>query len=434
LILCAYVICHRCEFPMVIYFSQDIIFEILVKVPAKDLLRAKVVCKLWHSIISDPNFVNSQLAHSRSQPAEIILKIYSEELGGDDYFEMLTISTQKTWCYYSWTLFYNDSVGKYVVFGTFHSRCVMLTVGDKEWSRYQNLYPCGSCLAPYSQLIYVEKKVHWLQSESETGCTINPLECFHDSVNIGATMEFTRTILPEHQCNGFHTLFEAKGSLCFASQKRYWLQIFVFEKREGNTNWNKCYSTNLESLPNLPQPIRRLNSYIFVGTRGDIDSRTTDYSDVVKIVMQHEDKLFYYDLKRLEYIALVSNEVKLHLADYNQWTVGWFLFPLELLEHIPLGAKNHSNIWTKCYSASLESFSNLPRPIKKFNSVRFVGTRGDISSTTTDYSDVVKIVMRHEDKLFYYDLKSHECKNIAHLNNKVKLRTADINNQCAHFY
>ncbi|KAF9592574.1 hypothetical protein IFM89_016025 [Coptis chinensis] len=374
---------------MVIYFSQDIIFEILVKVPAKDLLRAKVVCKLWHSIISDPNFVNSQLAHSRSQPAEIIFKIYSEELG-DDYFERLTITTQKhgimqvekicdmkfpslqfpctestvkASCnglllifhgkhpfetlyvynpvtrqyvalpsmteplgmscnpprrYYSWTLFYNDSVGKYVVFGTFHSRWVVLTVGDKEWSRYQNPYPCGSYRSPYSQLIYVEKKVQWLRSETENGCSINPLECFHDSVNIGATMEFTRTILPEHQCNGFHTLFEAKGSLCFASQKRYWLQIFVFEKRKGNTNWNKCYSTNLESLPNLPQPIRRLNSYIFVGTRGDIDSRTTDYSDVVKIVMQHEDKLFYYDLKRLEYIALVSNEVKLHFADYNQ--------------------------------------------------------------------------------------------------------------------
>ncbi|KAF9593867.1 hypothetical protein IFM89_025658 [Coptis chinensis] len=79
---------------MVIYFSKDIMFEILVKVPAKDLLRAKVVCKLWHSIISDPNFVNSQLAHSRSQPPEIILKIYSSDYF-EVIFEMFTITTQK---------------------------------------------------------------------------------------------------------------------------------------------------------------------------------------------------------------------------------------------------------------------------------------------------------------------------------------------------
>ncbi|KAF9592796.1 hypothetical protein IFM89_017366 [Coptis chinensis] len=109
------------------------------------------------------------------------------------------------------------------------------------------------------------------------------------SVNIGVTMEFLNTVIPEHSCNRneFHTLFEVKGSLCFASENGGVLQIFAFEKKR-----------------------RRLDSYKFVGTTGDIDSSTTDYSDVVKIVMRYEDKLFYYDLKSHQYknIAHLNNK------------------------------------------------------------------------------------------------------------------------------
>ncbi|KAF9593701.1 hypothetical protein IFM89_024639 [Coptis chinensis] len=330
---------------MVNYFSQDIIFQILLKVPAKDLVRAKVVCKLWHSIISDPNFVNSQLAHSRSRP-EIILKIYSMERD-NDYLEMFAITKQKHGimqveticnmkfpplqvpckkstvkascnglllishgkhpfevlyvynpvtrqcvvlpsmakqriivcnpprCYNSWTLFYNDSVGKYVVFGSFHSRCVVLTVGDKEWSGYENPYPHERAT---SQLIYVEKKVHWLKSGTENGQAVwrnNPRKCFHVSVNIGVTMEFTLIQLSQN-----------------------------------------IHAIEMNSIPYL----RRLDSYKFVGTTGDIDSSTTDYSDVVKIVMRYEDKLFYYDLKSHQYknIAHLNNKGRLCIEINNR--------------------------------------------------------------------------------------------------------------------
>ncbi|KAF9595655.1 hypothetical protein IFM89_001556 [Coptis chinensis] len=60
---------------MELYFSQDIVLDILVRIPAKDLMRLKTVCKLWYSIITDSNFVNAHFHHSRTHSqGDILLK------------------------------------------------------------------------------------------------------------------------------------------------------------------------------------------------------------------------------------------------------------------------------------------------------------------------------------------------------------------------
>ncbi|XP_074376800.1 putative F-box protein At5g52610 [Apium graveolens] len=48
--------------------TEDLISEILVKLPVKQLLRCKSVCKPWLSLISSPNFIKSHLNHTITAP------------------------------------------------------------------------------------------------------------------------------------------------------------------------------------------------------------------------------------------------------------------------------------------------------------------------------------------------------------------------------
>ncbi|XP_074335997.1 F-box/kelch-repeat protein At3g23880-like [Apium graveolens] len=53
------------------YIPEDIIFKILLLLPAKSLLRFTAVCKLWQSIISNPQFIYTHLANSRNKQARV---------------------------------------------------------------------------------------------------------------------------------------------------------------------------------------------------------------------------------------------------------------------------------------------------------------------------------------------------------------------------
>lgn len=58
------------------YMDEGIWIEVLKRVPAESLLRFKCVCRLWHSIISDPMFVQAQLRTSLQEnpkPSERLL-------------------------------------------------------------------------------------------------------------------------------------------------------------------------------------------------------------------------------------------------------------------------------------------------------------------------------------------------------------------------
>ncbi|KAM3379596.1 F-box protein [Capsicum galapagoense] len=49
-------------------FKDDIIMEILCRLPVRCLVQFKCVSKLWNAIISDPYFVNKHLNHAKNDP------------------------------------------------------------------------------------------------------------------------------------------------------------------------------------------------------------------------------------------------------------------------------------------------------------------------------------------------------------------------------
>ncbi|XP_074332724.1 F-box/kelch-repeat protein At2g43270-like [Apium graveolens] len=63
------------------YMHEDVIFMILSWLPAKSLLRFMAVCKLWHSIILNPYFINTHLTNSQKKQA--LVAILSEEVDPD---------------------------------------------------------------------------------------------------------------------------------------------------------------------------------------------------------------------------------------------------------------------------------------------------------------------------------------------------------------
>lgn len=58
--------------------SDDLIREILVRVPVKSLLRFQSVCKTWLSLIKDPAFVRSQLRHATETDQTLIISRYKK--------------------------------------------------------------------------------------------------------------------------------------------------------------------------------------------------------------------------------------------------------------------------------------------------------------------------------------------------------------------
>uniref|UniRef100_A0A0E0EFW1 F-box domain-containing protein n=1 Tax=Oryza meridionalis TaxID=40149 RepID=A0A0E0EFW1_9ORYZ len=57
----------------------DLVYEILIRLPAKPLLRSGAVCKAWRRITTDPAFLSD---HSRRRPLEAVL--YSSKINLDD--------------------------------------------------------------------------------------------------------------------------------------------------------------------------------------------------------------------------------------------------------------------------------------------------------------------------------------------------------------
>ncbi|PHT70991.1 hypothetical protein T459_26095 [Capsicum annuum] len=61
-------------------FQDDIIMEILYRLPVRDLFQFKCVSKLWNALISDPHFVNKHLYRAKNDPHSQKLLIYQRSL------------------------------------------------------------------------------------------------------------------------------------------------------------------------------------------------------------------------------------------------------------------------------------------------------------------------------------------------------------------
>ncbi|KAK1379984.1 hypothetical protein POM88_026728 [Heracleum sosnowskyi] len=58
------------------YLSEEMVFNILSFLPVLSILRFKSVCKTWLSIISNPQFVETQLINSRKKQASVLKACY----------------------------------------------------------------------------------------------------------------------------------------------------------------------------------------------------------------------------------------------------------------------------------------------------------------------------------------------------------------------
>ncbi|OWM74640.1 hypothetical protein CDL15_Pgr005220 [Punica granatum] len=62
------------------HLPEEMIYEILVRLPVKSLCRFRCVSTLWRTIISDPHFVSSHLARSSAHPKLLF--------SGDEFADM----------------------------------------------------------------------------------------------------------------------------------------------------------------------------------------------------------------------------------------------------------------------------------------------------------------------------------------------------------
>ena len=73
--------------------SDEIVEEILARLPAKSLVRFNIVCTKWRSLISDPNFVRKHLNHVLLDPSNNHRKLIvnsSPKIYSIDYQEPLS--------------------------------------------------------------------------------------------------------------------------------------------------------------------------------------------------------------------------------------------------------------------------------------------------------------------------------------------------------
>ncbi|PIA59939.1 hypothetical protein AQUCO_00400661v1 [Aquilegia coerulea] len=351
-------------------FPEDMIICILCRIPLKDLMRFKTVCKLWYSIISDSNFHKFHLAPSQqeiilrlttlSQPEKYWVDVDLQEnirymsihiqdrnniraenfcmkfppadnlrirascngllLLLEPYRRVLYICNPVTAHYsklptkirprylerYYWTLFYDETVGKYKTFGIIDKKCVMHTVGEKAWSTLDSPYFCKL----NTSMVSAEKELHWLGYGHRTKHWIFSVKL--------STLEFSITKAPAHIFKRHHLLSVVKGSLCLTSISGNELEIFVLEDR-ANCIWTKYYSTDLQSLPNRPTSF---TSFLYSPKRNihHINMRDIncyDFSELLKIFVHHEDKLFLYDLKSKECMEIAPLSQQEVLAGYH---------------------------------------------------------------------------------------------------------------------
>ncbi|XP_058217490.1 F-box protein At3g07870-like [Rhododendron vialii] len=82
------------------YLPQDVLIDILTRLPAESLVRLTPVCKSWHSLITSPKFISHHLHRTASNPDNNRLLVryrtdipkqdhYSLVLDGNDSFRQL---------------------------------------------------------------------------------------------------------------------------------------------------------------------------------------------------------------------------------------------------------------------------------------------------------------------------------------------------------
>jgi len=69
----------------------DTIYEILLRLPAKDLCRLRIVCRPWQALLSDPQFI---VAHATRHPGPLLIAAYRDNEKNGSLVEIMDLSGQ----------------------------------------------------------------------------------------------------------------------------------------------------------------------------------------------------------------------------------------------------------------------------------------------------------------------------------------------------
>lgn len=73
-------------------FPTDIIFEILSRLPVKDLMKFRTVCKSWNKLIKNPQFVDLQVSRAKCQPPGFLFQQSTLDSGRNLFLMEITDS------------------------------------------------------------------------------------------------------------------------------------------------------------------------------------------------------------------------------------------------------------------------------------------------------------------------------------------------------
>lgn len=71
------------------YIPDEVMFDVLLRLPSKSLMRFKSVCKAWHAMISSPIFINAHLEWSKLKPSSLLMApgFYQKQKNGIGYMD-----------------------------------------------------------------------------------------------------------------------------------------------------------------------------------------------------------------------------------------------------------------------------------------------------------------------------------------------------------
>lgn len=334
------------------YFPDEIFFEILVFVPAKDLIRFKIVCKSWYLIISDPEFVNTHLARARVCAEQRIvftdfaLRNYSDLLSLNlpnlsvqseqplAYLEKNPDIERSVWLCASCngllllrdplaiynpvthqfkrlhyppsycshvTLVHDISINEYKVFGipNFGRSYFVLTNTSGEW---RDLGSTEDTHTPLSPFLFLKNELHWVIDNTDND---DGEEKAYYIVSFDITKEtFRKTRIPirEHsveQEKKFY-LSELRESLCLTIVWCHLIEIQVLDD-ESNFQWNTSEIISFQALPKIPTFFKSFLSTVMGGNTcivcvSSSSSNISDLPNLVKVFIHLGRHLFLYDL------------------------------------------------------------------------------------------------------------------------------------------
>ncbi|CAN6342388.1 unnamed protein product [Urochloa humidicola] len=123
--------------------SEDIVFEILVRLPVEELLRFQTVCKAWRAIITEPRFIRMHLQRSASKNKKCFL-IVPHTLDSVIEGEMRPSTFSNNIQFYQWQE--DNSTARFLLAKDFH----------KDFgSVYRMIHRHGLVLFPTNTKVYV---------------------------------------------------------------------------------------------------------------------------------------------------------------------------------------------------------------------------------------------------------------------------------------